>query len=430
MPSIGRYHPFDGDGMLHSIRFHAGRASYRNRMIRTAGLRAELAAGEPLWAGIIEPPAKSKRDGWGARRRMKDASSTDVVVHAGKALTTFYQCGDVYESDPATLEQLGPARWGGLFPSAWGVSAHPKLDERTGELMYFSYSKEAPYLRYGVLDADGALIHATDVPLPGPRLPHDMAFSENYSILNDFPVYWDPELLSQGVHRPRFFKDQPSRFAVLPRRGREHDVRWFEAAPTYVLHFTNAYEEGDELVLDGFHQADPMPRPEPADGPWGPLKKQVDLSAMGARPHRWRFNLRTGKTREENLVDHVCEFPSMNGRFAGRKYRHAYCMTAPPGWFLFDGIVKLDVERGEVVDRFRFSAGVYASESPLAPVGEGEDDGYLVTFVSDVARDVSECWVFDARHLGDGPVARVRLPERISSGTHACWAGAEQLRRA
>src|SRR5580692_9291660 len=45
MPAIGRYHPFDGDGMLHAIRFANGRASYRNRFVRTAGLAVELEAG-------------------------------------------------------------------------------------------------------------------------------------------------------------------------------------------------------------------------------------------------------------------------------------------------------------------------------------------------------------------------------------------------
>src|SRR5436190_3255575 len=72
--SIGRYHPFDGDGMVHMIRF-GGR------------FEAELDAGGPLWAGLIESPKKSLRDGWGARTRLKDSSSTDIVVHGGNALT-------------------------------------------------------------------------------------------------------------------------------------------------------------------------------------------------------------------------------------------------------------------------------------------------------------------------------------------------------
>jgi carotenoid cleavage dioxygenase-like enzyme len=428
LPAIGRYHPFDGDGMLHAIHFGGGKASYRNRFVRTAGLAAETLAGEPLWAGIIEQPASSKRDGWGARGRLKDASSTDVVVHAGRALTTHYQCGAIYEHDPVTLAPLGTSSWGGRFP-AWGVSAHPKLDERTGELLWFSYSKEAPYLKYGVLDAAGRLVHETDVPLPGPRLPHDMAFTEHFAILNDFPVFWDPALLAQGLHRPRMYRELGSRFAILPRRGGAADVRWFEAASTYVLHFINAYEEGDEIVLDGFFQQDPMPRPDPADGPWAALKKMVDMNAMGCRPWRWRFDLRTGRTREEPLGDVCSEFPTMNGRFGGRAYRHAVTMTGKPGWFLFDGMRKLDLERG-TVQEFRFPDGVYASEAPVAPRpgGGAEDDGWVVSFVSDVPNDRSECWIFDAANVAAGPIARVALPERIASGTHTHWAGAEQLR--
>ena len=79
--AIGRYHPFDGDGMLHSLYIDNGEAEYRNRFIGTDGFKAELDEGRPLWAGLMESPKKSLRDGWGARTRMKDASSTDVVVH-------------------------------------------------------------------------------------------------------------------------------------------------------------------------------------------------------------------------------------------------------------------------------------------------------------------------------------------------------------
>ena len=108
--SIGRYHPFDGDGMLHSMSFAGGRATYRNRFVRTAGLAAENEAGHALWAGLAESPERSLRtDGWGARARLKDASSTDVVVHNGQALTSFWQCGDLYAHDPRTLDPQGKA---------------------------------------------------------------------------------------------------------------------------------------------------------------------------------------------------------------------------------------------------------------------------------------------------------------------------------
>src|SRR2546423_6457993 len=53
--AIGRYHPFDGDGMLHMMRFGDGRAEYRNRFVRTAALEAENEAGGPLWGGRLAP---------------------------------------------------------------------------------------------------------------------------------------------------------------------------------------------------------------------------------------------------------------------------------------------------------------------------------------------------------------------------------------
>lgn len=258
--SIGLYHPFDGDGMVHQIAFANGAATYCNRFVQTDGLRAEQDAAQALWTGLFDRPENSKRgDGWGARGRMKDASSTDIVVHNGVALTTFYQCGDVYQLDPCTLADLGKASWAEKFPSPTGISAHPKLDERTGELLVFGYGTEAPYMQYGVVNPEGQLVHAIEVPLPGPRLPHDMAFTENYAILNDMPLFWDPALLAQGAYVPKFFPDTPTRFAVVPRRGETADIRWFEADPTYVLHWINAYEEGDEIVLDGFFQHTPSP---------------------------------------------------------------------------------------------------------------------------------------------------------------------------
>jgi carotenoid cleavage dioxygenase-like enzyme len=45
-----------------------------------------------------------------------------------------------------------------------------------------------------------------------------------------------------------------------------------------------------------------------------------------------------------------------------------------------------------------------------------------VTLTVDMNRDLSECVVFRANDVGRGPIAHARLPERIASGTHSCWA--------
>ncbi|MFO7252939.1 MAG: carotenoid oxygenase family protein [Actinomycetes bacterium] len=419
-PAIELYHPFDGDGMIHMIGFRDGRAFYRNRFIRTDGFLAEQEAGRALWAGIAERREKGiRKDGWGARGGLKDSSSTDVVVHAGVALTSFYQCGEVYRLDPFTLDTLGKADWA----PACGVSAHTKVDPRTGELLFFNYTTEAPYMHYGVVDADNRLVHYTDIPLPGPRLPHDMAFTENYAILNDLPLFWEPELLRKGVYAVRFHPELPSRLGVIPRRGGPGDIRWFEATPTYVLHWINAYEDGDEIVLDGFFQDDPEPADTGEGGRYRRMFRFLALDRMKTRLHRWRLNLATGAVKEERLTDTITEFGVANTLIGGLRHRYAYAATGVAGWFLLNGLVRHDTETG-AEQHYRLPEGVYLSEPAMAPrVGAtSEDDGYVLTFTLDMNEDRSDCLIFEASRIEDGPIARVRLPERICSGTHATWA--------
>ncbi|MBL8554342.1 MAG: carotenoid oxygenase family protein [Phenylobacterium sp.] len=416
---IGLYHPFDGDGMIHAVGFQDGKASYRNRFVRTKGFAAEAEAREALWAGLAEHPSKSKRPGWGAQGGLKDSSSTDVVVHAGRILSTFYQCGEGYRLDPETLADLGVEGW--VPPD--GISAHPKVDEASGELLFFNYSKTPPYMHYGVVGPDNRLKHYVPIPLPGPRLPHDMAFTRNWSILNDLPLFWQEDLLPRGIHAARFHPDMPSRFALIPRYGGPEDIRWFEARPCYVLHWLNAYEEGDEVVLDGYFQEDPAPPPLEGFGRLGQMMAYLDEHSMKPKLWRWRFNLKTGETKEGPLDDRILEFGTFNQGIAGAKGRYAYSTTAKPGWFLFTGIVKHDLESGRSWS-LPFGEGRYGSEAPFAPrVGAtAEDDGYLVSFVTDMVENRSECVVVDAADIGAGPVCRIILPHRISSGTHACWA--------
>lgn len=424
--ALQRYHPFDGDGMLHALCLRDGKASYRNRFVRTKGLMAELEAGRRLWAGLMEPPRLSERHGWGAHGGIKDASSTDVVVHAGRALTSYYQCGEGYRLDPHTLEQEGIPPWS----PPDGISAHNKVDEATGELLFFNYSTQAPYMHYGVVDRHDRLVHYVPVPLPGPRLPHDMAFTERYAILNDFPLFWDEELRTRGVHAVRFHPDLPSRFALVPRRGGPEPIRWFEAAPTFVLHWLNAYEEGDEVVLDGYFQDSPAP-PNLDDAPAGYARMMAFLDQHQMKPHlhRWRFNLRTGKTTEQRLDDPVLEFGMFNQRYAARAYRYAYSALAVPGWFLFDGYVKHDLVNGRS-ETVKLPAGHFASESPFAPrVGaKAEDDGYLVSFVTDENTQTSHAILIDCRRFSDGPVCRIALPHKLCAGTHSCWVNGSDLR--
>ena len=259
---------------------------------------------------------------------LKDASNTDIVVHAGKALTMFYLCGEGYRLDPLTLETLGIEGWVPID----GISAHAKVNEATGELYFFNYPAYSPHLHYGVVDKHNRLTAYRPVPMPEARIVHDMAFSARWAILNDFP------LVLEGPGQATMRWDMPSRFALVPRDGRDGEVRWFEAAPTFVEHWLNAYEEGDEVILDGYFQDEPVP-PAPDFYPdnVAAMFAILDGAAIGTRLHRWRFNLKDGTCREEPLdARRGLEFGMFNPLYAGRKYRYVYSATMVPGGCSFN----------------------------------------------------------------------------------------------
>jgi carotenoid cleavage dioxygenase-like enzyme len=193
--SIGHYHPFDGDAMLHALHFEDGKATYRNRFVETTGFLAEQAAGR--WPGLLNPDEGARR-GWGAIGAMKDNAGTDVHCHAGMLIAVMSQRSEPWRLDPVTMENFGPdAEWAFKVGPA-GVTAHYKVDTHTGEMMFFNFSETYPYMSYGVVDRDNKLQHYVPIELDGPRWPHDLGVTQNYSILHA-----DQFTAADARHAPR-----------------------------------------------------------------------------------------------------------------------------------------------------------------------------------------------------------------------------------
>ena len=421
-----RYHAYDGDGMVHAVQFDHGKVTYRNRWVQTQGLQEERAAGHSLWKGLKEPMRQDRPD-----QPLKNTANTDVKFHAGRLVTMWYRSGMPYALDPVTLETLGTADYDGAFDK---ISAHSRPDVHTGELMFFDYSLTAPYMQYGVIGPDRKLRNKIEIPLDGPRLPHDMAITDNYSILHDFPLWPDAEALKAGRYKVRFHADQPSRFAVVPRHGTANQIRWFEAKPTYMLHVVNAWEEGDVIVMVGT----PYRIHETPEGELDArrLERTINQRQRDFMLYEWRFDLSTGKTHER-VIDDVLntEFPVINGAYQGRKNQFTYNVLFPQGGReepRFPGLVKYDINTGGYV---AYSAGpqYFYNEPGFAPRdnSQSEDDGYLVMPVWNPVDARSEIQIFDCKgaRLAEGPVARILVPQRIPHGFHATFVSQQTMQR-
>ncbi|MFK8019558.1 MAG: carotenoid oxygenase family protein [Pseudomonadales bacterium] len=418
----GSHHFFDGDGMLHSGEFRDGEFTYRNKYVRTADLKKKEDAGQEIFWGVMNS-VKDSED-----KPMADASNTDVIGHRGNAITTWYLAGVPHIVDPITLETVraAPEYVSGLGK---GMSAHCKVDEQTGELLYFDYYTEKPHMSYGVVSAEGELRHHVPIELPGDRLMHDMGITEHYSILHDVPCFHDEDALKAGRHKIRFDSSMATRFGVIPRYGASDSIQWFDFTPCFLYHVVNCWEDGDEVIMVACRY---MPA-QKADGSIDDERtaKMIGGLVMDARLWRYSMNLVTGETSEQCLnADLNVEFPGYNSAMTGRRTQWAYLIDHHAKDLRWTGIRKMNTDTGESVGEWSDDHDhCWYSEPWFAPADNpvSEDHGYVVVFCWNDKNRHQELQVFDARKISDGPVTRVHLPERVPQGFHACWMKASQI---
>jgi len=390
------YHWFGGDGMIHAISLEDGRAvGYRNRWVRTRALAATLDTAPPN--GPSEP--------------IDGPANTHVIRHAGTTLA-LVESGFPHALSP----DLDRARIhdfdGGL---ASPMTAHPKLDPVSGELVFFGSDVFGPpFLRYHVVDAAGGLTRTEAIDIPRATMIHDFGVTATRVVFLDLPVVFDLDLAAMGRPLPyRWMPDAGARVGVMPRGRGNDDVRWIGIDPVYVFHVLNAYDDGDTVVMDVIRYDRAFDT-----GPGQAVASDLPVLA------RWTINLATGRVGERRLDDVPVEFPRIDDVVAGRRHRYGYCTRLgdradEPAQL---GLVKYDLARDEST---RFDPG--ERRAPGEPVfvratdGRGEDEGWILCVVYDAGRDASDLIILDATAFAGPPVATVHLPARVPFGFHGSW---------
>ncbi|MFM6332000.1 MAG: carotenoid oxygenase family protein [Dolichospermum sp.] len=404
---IGQYHWFDGDGMLHGVQFNDGKATYKNRYVRTKGWNIEHEAGKAIWTGMLEPPQLDNPYGIS-----KNTANTALVWH-NKQLLALWEGGAPHHISIPDLETIGEYTYNDQLVSAF--TAHPKVDSVTGEMMFFGYGFRPPYLQYGIVSSQGELLSTVPIEIPMAVMMHDFAITENYTIFMDLPLTFSMERMQRGEPMLMFEKHRPSRFGIIPRHGDNSNIRWFECPSCYVFHTLNAYEVGDEVVLIACRMNSTNVL----------ISNDTYSDPLEGIPflHRWRFNLSTGTVTEEQLDDVPGEFPSVNENLLGRKTQYGYLGKIVSGQNpLFDGVIKYDFENG-TSQTHEFGKNRYGGESVFVPSpnATAEDQGWLVTFVYDENSQRSELLVINAEDMTSEPIARVIIPQRVPYGFHGTW---------
>lgn len=388
-------HPFFGDGMVHGVRLRDGGADwYRNRYVKTPFVaRPGLDILDP---SVIMDMAASK-------------ANTNVVGHAGSILAL--EEGHFPYVLDGDLDTVGPLDFGGVLPGSF--TAHPKICPVTGELVAFGYSVFEPYLRYLRVSPAGELVQVEDITVGGPTMMHDFNVTRDHIVFMDLPAVFDLDMAMRGEMPIHWDDAYPARLGVMPRDGRDADVRWFDIDPCYVFHPMNAYEDSDTIVLDVARLSH--------------IWRDSMMDFPSPELWRWTIDTVTGTVREEQVDDRPAEFPRVADAVVGLPHRYGYMMGIPDNPSYDDPmsqtgtILKYDRQTGERLE-LALGRGCLPGEPVFVPsdTAASEDDGYLMTFVYDAESDASRFVVLDATTMDPTPVASVELP-RIPFGFHGNW---------
>jgi carotenoid cleavage dioxygenase len=390
-----KYHWFTGHGMVHGLRIRGGQAEwYRNRWVRNNEVATLLGESQPL-------------SDWPADHQ-QFAANTNVIGHNGQTFA-IVEAGAPPVELSYDLETVRVSNLGGSLPHAY--SAHPKRDPLTGELHVMTYfwgwGNQVQYL---VVGTDGRVRRHVDIPTAGGPMIHDIAFTQKYILVFDLPTVFNIDAAMSGASLPYYWNhNYQARIGLLPREGNGEDVKWIDIDPCYIFHPMNAYDDGDEVVLDAARHEKMFDRERrgPSEGP-----PTLD---------RWRLNTVTGTHSCERIDDRPQEFPRINESLVGLRNQYGYCAGIGQN-FAQDTLIKVDLDSRRV--EARTDTARYGYGEPVFIPRDGaktEDDGYVMALRLDTQTQTSDLAVFDAQAITEDPIAVVHVPVRIPNGFHGNW---------
>jgi carotenoid cleavage dioxygenase-like enzyme len=442
------------DGMVQGLVFEDGKATFRNRWVRTPKYLLEEKHGEGMFEWTDGQWDDWRNMGWGDVKRNErnrgipqGTNNVNSFPFAGEVLASGEQGGPPVALDPITLETKGIVRWSnqlgrGFHESAGrangngdGVirpddnpdavfAAHPKWDSATGELFGYIYSDEQPWVTVHVVAPNGQVRSRSLWDAPYSSVAHDIWLTPKWIVLAFQPFVASPDRNARGLGVFGWNAELPIVIALVPRDDLENGpVRYIEAGiePEYVMHTLQANVVGNLLTLDApIFDRPPFPFEfdfEPGQQP--SLFFNIARSSLG----RWSVDLETGKVQSERLSERPAELPKVDERHYGRGYNWGYMIAGDPkgdGMQMKDLLV-YDVTRG-TEDTFRIRhdrpAAVleasFAARTPDSPEG----DGFLIVPVSRWVEGLGEFLIFDTHDITKGPVCTIELPFRMGWTPH------------
>ena len=434
------HHPFDGDGMITALRLQGGTAQLSNRFVRTEGWLAEEKAGKVLFRGVF---GSQKPGGVLANAfdlRLKNIANTGVV-RLGDDLLALWEAAEPHALDPDSLETRGLCRLDGVLKPGDAFSAHPRFDpgHHGSKRMVTFGVKTGPrstlrLMEFAVEDKPesgikaGQLLSERRDSFNGFAFLHDFAITPNWAVFLQNAIKFNPLPFVMGRKGAAQCLESKvggqAKFWLVPRESGTfagQPPKVIDAPEGFVFHHLNAWEEGDEVVIDSIYYAD-----FPSIGPDVDFR-EVDFELIPeGLLERCRIQPTKGTMQSQRLSARCCEFAMVNPTQVGLKARYAWMAVAEreQGNDPLQAIKKLDLTSGA---RHIWSAAPrgFVSEPVMVarPGATSEDDGWVLCLVWNGARCASDLVILNADDLSEQAV--LELPLAVPHGLHGSWVSSD-----
>lgn len=418
----------DAHALVAALDVRDGRAYFRAVHPDTAARREELAAGRLTRRRVF-----TNLRGWWKNAfnlELGNSACHDVYAWGGKVYAA--DLGEHWALTAPSLATEGPERWSSVVERDELLAPMPRDDVARGRLVAYalrrSPSKGDSLAFVEVDEALGKVARTAAVPLKG--IVHDQAFTDRWYATFQIPVTPKPlpALLGTAPLWWAFGWREEGPTLILAPRGREGEavkVR-LDASLRTIFHVINAYDDGDDVVID-------------AMGYDGPVLFDVVMPAAKGRAHRTPPNNRIVRVRAtpangtatvEPFEGAFGEAPEVAPAMHGKRHRAAWFAALPSGLereastYLFARRVgRLDVESGEVTS-WDAGEGCHVSPVAFAPDTSSDDPeaGWALAWVLDLAKETCDVVVLDANDLPAGPIARVKLGAYLPATSHTRFA--------
>ncbi len=417
-------HWFDGLAMLHRFTIDGGRVSYGNRFLESRSYRAAREQGRIVYGEFATDPCRSlfKRVQtlFSPGSVLPDNANVNVA-RLGERFVAMTETPLPVQFDPHTLQAAGvrPFEAPGQL-----TTAHPHLDRASGGMLNYAARLGARIsYRFFALEPHGSERTVrprviASLPVREPAYMHSFGLTERWLVLAEFPFVVNPLALALSgrpyIENYRWKPDLGTRFTLVDRVTGE-TIDGFQTEPCFAFHHVNAYEDGDEVVVDLCAFADA--------GVIEDLyleRLRTGKPVASAELTRFRLRLSDRAVRRELLADGDIKLPRINyARCNERPYRYVWGVGNGPGGWL-ERVVKVDTATRSTLSWSQ--PGCYPGEPVFVarPHAEDEDDGVLLSVVLDAGAGTSFLLVLDAGDLGE--LARAEAPHHIPFGFHGQFA--------